>query len=170
MPQQVQSKGLLWIIGLGNPLRRDDGIGSYVISRLSETLGDRHGNRLMACQQLEPDLSESLRDARSIIFVDACMNTSNGGCEWIPLEPDLGDLGYLTHHCKPSFLLGLLKSLFGHDPMSWMVSIRGEDFGLGEGLTPAAKERAERAIEEIAAVLLSAQGGNGHIMRVKVPC
>jgi len=145
-----RSSPVLWIIGYGNPQRRDDGIGPYVIERLRKRLVGRTGIRLISRHQLEPELMEDLRGADAVILVDASVGRSFlGGWEWSELEPDRGDTHYLSHHMKPSFLLGLMEMAYGSSPTGWLVSIQGDDFGLGEGLTPRARRRAREASDAI---------------------
>jgi hydrogenase maturation protease len=138
-----------WIIGYGNPQRRDDGIGPYVADRLNNVLKHKKEIRILSPHQLEPDLVEELRYARLLILVDAAMDKINGGWQWVKVNPELEDLPYLTHHFKPAFLLGILQALYHQFPQTWLVSVQGEDFEFGEGLTPQAKKRAHRVVSEI---------------------
>lgn len=144
-----------WIIGYGNPQRRDDGIGPYVAGRVDKSLKHRKGIRILILHQLEPDLVEELRHASAIILVDAAINDLKGGWQWIKVEPELRDFHYLTHHFKPSFLLGLLQSLYQKCPQTWLISVQGDNFEFGEGLTPGAEKRAQRVVSEITKFILS---------------
>ncbi|MEM2983413.1 MAG: hypothetical protein QXH17_09670, partial [Candidatus Bathyarchaeia archaeon] len=47
------------------------------------------------------------------------------------------------------FILGLLKSIYRKMPRSWLISIQGEDFDFGEGLSVLAEERAEKVASGI---------------------
>jgi Ni,Fe-hydrogenase maturation factor len=71
------------------------------------------------------------------------------GSQWMKVEPECEALPHITHHCKPSFLLGLLKLLYDACPEAWVVSVQGDDFGYCERLTSMAQERAKRAVREI---------------------
>ena len=46
-----------------------------------------------------------------------------------------------------------------------MVSIKGDDFDFGEGLTPAAEDRANTVIAKIAKLLNGKRRGNEHEKR-----
>jgi len=139
----------VWIIGYGNPQRRDDGIGPYAVTKLREILNHKEGIHFYALHQLEPDLAFELRDATLIIFVDAAMNELRGGWEWTRVEPELRSLSYLTHHINPAFLVGLLQSLYNENPEAWMISVQGEDFDIGEGLTKEVEDRVFEVVAEI---------------------
>jgi hydrogenase maturation protease len=140
---------MLWIIGYGNPQRRDDGLGPYVISQLQDLQVGRHTVHLLGLHQLGPELAEELRDAEEVVFVDATVEELDGGWEW--REVGLRNIAphYLTHHTTPSFLMGLLQSCYHRSPRAWMVSIQGEDFGLGDGLTPGAECRALEVVHAL---------------------
>ncbi|MEW6615558.1 MAG: hydrogenase maturation protease [Thermodesulfobacteriota bacterium] len=145
----------IWIIGYGNPQRRDDGIGPYAVTKLREILKHREEIHFFAPHQLEPDLAFELKDAALIIFVDAAMNELRGGWEWTRVEPELRSLSYLTHHFNPAFLLGLLQSLYNENPEAWMISVQGEDFDIGEGLTKEVEDRVSEVVAEIKGFLMS---------------
>jgi len=137
------------VVGYGNTHRRDDGIGPYVVDWVGHILQHRKDIRTLSLHQLEADLIEALRGIDSLILVDASVEEIDGGWRWIKVEPEFGDLPYLTHHVKPSFLLGLFESLYHRCPQTWLVSVHGQDFGFGERLSQEAEERAFGVISEI---------------------
>jgi hydrogenase maturation protease len=138
-----------WIIGYGNTDRQDDGIGPYVVERLDQAIKEREGIRTLALHQLGPEWVEDVRDAHTLILVDACQDWIEYGWQWVKIEPELRDISYLTHHLKPSFFVGLLHSLYQHCPESWLISIQGQDFGFGKGLSIEAQKRADKIISQI---------------------
>jgi hydrogenase maturation protease len=143
-----------WIIGYGNPQRKDDGIGPYVIEQLSRDLGKGTAIALRSLHQLDPVLAEELQGAERLILVDATLEPLKRGLRWTRIQP-LRELSpYGMHHLKPSTLAGLLESLYQRSPATWLVSVQGNDFGFGEGLSLEAQEKAERASSEIVAFCL----------------
>ena len=58
------------IIGYGNPLRGDDGVGWEVASRLAATIPEEAAH-IMTVHQLTPELAESVSEAELVIFIDA---------------------------------------------------------------------------------------------------
>jgi len=139
----------IWVIGYGNPQRRDDGLGPYVASRLKEALKEKDEVLFHKLHQLEPDLAEDLREASLIIFVDATIKKVKGGWQWERVEPEPGRPYPPTHYIKPSFLLGMIESLYHQCPRAWLISIQGDDFSFGEGLSLEAEKRACQAITGI---------------------
>ncbi len=154
LPRENSISGI-WIIGLGNKQRRDDGVGPYVIQRLSDEfeVKDR-GINLRAFGELDPNIIIDLRQAGLILFVDATPIPLDGGVDWSGVDGRIEPLPYLSHHYSPHFVLGLLHQIYRCNPETWLISIEGEDFNSGEGLTPKASERAERAVREITAFIL----------------
>jgi hydrogenase maturation protease len=137
------------IIGYGNPQRRDDGCGRQVAGRLHARLEAGTHVRVQSVHQLDPALSEDLAGARKVVFVDATIEDLTRGRRWKRVGPETGLLPFVTHHLRPAFLLGLTLSIWGRCPEAWLVSIKGHDFGLGEGLSPQAEEGVEKVSREI---------------------
>ena len=138
-----------WIIGYGNPQRRDDGIGPFVVDRLKGVLKHKKEVGLLALHQLAADVVEELYEADRILFVDATVENLEGGRAWSRIYPETQLLPYLTHHIHPSYLLGLIQDLYHRSPPAWLVSIQGHDFGFGEGLSTVAEKSAEDVNGEI---------------------
>lgn len=138
-----------WVIGIGNPLRRDDGIGPYIVRAINQALRHEKDVGVRIMYQLEPDLVEDVRHADFIVLVDAAMEDLKDGLSWVRVRPESKYLPYLTHHLNPSLFLGFFQLLYHRCPQTWLMSVQGCDFGLGEGLTSEAEKRSEEAISEI---------------------
>jgi hydrogenase maturation protease len=142
------------VIGYGNPQRRDDGIGQYIVERLKKYLKHEKEINLRAMHQLDPDLVEELRDADLIILIDAAVNEMEDGWSWNKIEPEYGTLSAFIHVIRPAFLLGLMDFFYRRCPPTWQISVRGSDFGFGEGLTPEAETKAKKVTLEIVDFIL----------------
>ena len=140
----------LWVVGYGNPQRRDDGSGFRVATRLDRYFGEDRGVSVRAMHQLDPVLAEELQDAETVLFVDATVECLAEGRQWSRIRPEASELPGMTHHLGPAALLGLMQSIHGRCPEGWMVSVQGEDFGFGEGLSGEGNRRAVRVTREIA--------------------
>lgn len=149
MTAQTPEPCSTWIIGYGNPHRKDDGIGPYVIERLSLNLGERTGVALRSLHQLDPVVAEEVQGAEVLILVDATVEPLEHGLRWIRVQPKRDVLPWGTHHLQPSAFAGLLEALYRRHPATWLVSVQGNDFGFGEGLSLEAREKAEQASREI---------------------
>jgi len=112
-------------------------------------LGHKKNIRFRIVHQLDPALAEELQQAERMVLVDATLNKLEDGWEWAEIQPESGTMPYTTHQMNPSFLLRILDCAYHRSPQTWLVSIQGEDFGFGEGLSPEVETRAENAISEI---------------------
>jgi hydrogenase maturation protease len=155
-----------WIIGYGNPQRRDDGIGPHIVNRLQPLLKHRKDVHLLALHQLEPDIIDTLKTADTLIFVDATREALTEGRDWLEIQPELNTMPCLIHQVAPAFILGLLQCLYHRYPKAWMVSVEGTDFGFGNGLSPDARKGAEQVIGEITEFVLTKVPEKDRITRI----
>jgi|LZCG01.1.fsa_nt_gb hydrogenase maturation protease len=117
------------VIGVGNTLRRDDGIGPRVVSSLPPL----PGVRTIAVHQLTPELAERLGRAKRVLFVDAHLNERE-----IRLERVDEERTPPGHTFSPGGLLSLTHAVCGAAPEGWLLTVPGFDFELGERLSEEA--------------------------------
>ena len=65
------------VIGVGNPLRGDDGLGWHAAEHLRERLVELHAT-VTSCHQLIPELAEPVSRAERVIFIDARVGPTPG--------------------------------------------------------------------------------------------
>jgi hydrogenase maturation protease len=142
------------IIGYGNPLCGDDGVGWAVIDALQEVVPD---GSAVAVHQLTPELAEPVSQARVVIFVDAAVEGEPGELACFALEGDAGWQPALhgSHLTTPDALLAMALDLFGRRPPAYMVTIAGESFELSESLTPTVEAAATKAIDRVLELVTS---------------
>ena len=144
-PQGPELPSGLLIIGYGNTLRRDDGVGPKVAEAV-EALA-LPGVRALAYPLLMPELAEVVSQARVVIFVDAAVDA--------PREVQLRKLTpaessqVMAHAANPATLLALARDVFGHAPEAWWLTIPVEDLGIGEEFSPLAQRGFEWAMQEV---------------------
>ena len=139
----------LYIVGFGNPQRRDDGIGPYVVRQLKSALKPYDYIGFLSVRHPEPSIFAELQGADRILFVDATIKALANGWQLNRIQPEPGLLPYTTHHFTPMVILGIIRMLCGHSPPTWLLTVEGCDFGFGRSLTAAAKKRARSAISRI---------------------
>jgi hydrogenase maturation protease len=120
------------IVGYGNPLRSDDGLGWRAAEALTRSLSLPEVE-VVICQQLTPELADNLTRADVVFFIDAARGGQPGdlGCEPVTPRPGMID----THHSSPAGLLALAQQLYGASPRAFVVSICGECFDHGKALS-----------------------------------
>jgi hydrogenase maturation protease len=121
------------MIGYGNRLRGDDGLGPRAVERLHET---HPQNEAIVCQQLTPELAEAVSGCRLALFVDASHEGTPGEARKEALLPAAGDASSFTHDLQPSVLLALSEELYGEAPEAILVTGTGARFE-GEGMSAA---------------------------------
>lgn len=117
------------LIGYGNTLRTDDGIGQVVAGRMSGLVES------IACQQLLPEHAESISRAERVIFVDAEAGPEPGTITVRELEPDAASSEGLIHDFTPQTLLAYAQLLYEHAPQAFLVTVSGFSFAHGEILS-----------------------------------
>ena len=132
------------LIGWGNPLRGDDGVGQAIAAAV-----ERWGQPQLAvveAVQLTPELAPLLAAARRVLFVDAEAGAAAITGGWRlepvpPLEPGGTTAAWssqpLSHHASPGVLLMLAETLYGRRPPAWQLLVAAHACGFGSGLSPA---------------------------------
>lgn len=145
--ENAHGDGLL-VIGYGNELRCDDGVGPRVAAALERL--KLPGVRSIACHQLTPELAEPVSRATRVVFVDAAADAA-AGIQLRQLKPaETGQV--MAHAADPQSLLALARDVFGHCPAAWWLTIPVEKFEFGDELSPLARQGVELASERIQAL------------------
>ena len=141
------------VIGYGNTLRGDDGIGPAVAAEVGR-LG-LPGVRVQIVHQLTPELSADLADASAAVFVDAGADAEP--VRAVRLDPG-STAGPLFHAAEPQGLLTLAWEVYGRAPDAWLVTAAGADFGFHDGLSAAGRENARTARGCVERIIREAAG------------
>ncbi|MBP7693473.1 MAG: hydrogenase maturation protease [Anaerolineales bacterium] len=134
----------LLIIGFGNPLRGDDGLGWRAAERLSAA--DRPGRRVITCQQLTPDLAEPLSQTGRVVFIDAAVDGEPGQIKIHSLTPAPPEPGAFSHQLTPAGLLSLAALWYGGAPQAELITVAGAQFAFSESLSPAVDAAVENVV------------------------
>jgi hydrogenase maturation protease len=139
----------LLVIGYGNTLRSDDGVGRKVAEAVAG-LG-LPGVQAIGCPQLTPEYAEPVSQAELVIFVDASVDLPKE-VRLRPLAPNESSQ-LLGHSADPRTVLALARDVFGHVPRAWWLTIPAEEFRFGEELSPLAQAGFEAALARIRALV-----------------
>lgn len=143
------------VIGYGNSLRQDDGLGWHVAEQLAVDFAHQPAVRIEVSHQLTPELAEPISRAERVLFIDVDMRLAPGALQLDPLTPNRPATQPSTHHVDAGWLLTLAERLFGQRPAEAVMlhlGPAGLDHGealtpLGEGTRLAALAAATRWIE-----------------------
>lgn len=137
------------VVGFGNPIRSDDGVGWRVAERLGAEWGDHIS--VICGQQPLPEWAELLSACDLVFVVDATLKAETH-VRLRPLEPTMDAPGVGAHALDVEQLLQLCQRVYGRAPRTYLVSIPAENMDFGQQLSA----RTERAAA-VAARLISAQ-------------
>lgn len=139
---------MILIVGFGNPLRGDDGLGFHVAHHLKMNNQDKDV-QVNACHQLTPELAEPISRADLVIFIDASADATPGELSCRLLEPVSSAPGTFSHHLDPASLLSLARALYASCPKSYVISVGGAVFGYQTGCSPLVQETLPNLMERV---------------------
>ena len=140
----VIEAGLL-VIGYGNTLRRDDGVGPRVAEAV-EAL-NLPSVRTLVSQQLNPEHADPIARVSRVVFVDAAVDCLDG-VKLRKLEPGK-TTQLMAHAADPCTMLALARDVFGHAPEAWWLTIPAINLAFGTDLSPEAEAGFDAAMAEI---------------------
>lgn len=137
------------IIGLGNSLRKDDGIGNYICERLKNRQLDN--TEIISKIELDPALAEQLHHFKKLIIIDAAANNPSFDVRvFKPIQRVVQEASSISSHgIEAEAFAKLMDTLYEAKPDIYLVAVKGYDFSLGMEPTESAIANAERAIELI---------------------
>lgn len=139
-----EPSGIL-IIGYGNTLRGDDGVGPRVAEAVEKL--QLPNVRTLICQQLSPEHADPISRAETVIFVDAAVDAPKE-MQLRPLEP--GETSQLmAHAADPRTMLALARDVFGHAPKAWWLTIPAVNLKFSEKLSPEAQRGCDEVVKQI---------------------
>ncbi len=131
---------MILLIGYGNPLRSDDGVGQAAAEMIADRPGDAESGvtavSTIATHQLLPEHAEAISEADRVVFVDADAGPQPGQIAVRQLVPDTEGSAGLIHDFTPQTLLAYAQLLYGQAPPAALVTVSGFSFDYGEALSP----------------------------------
>lgn len=154
------------LIGYGNTLRSDDGVGPAVAEQFraeADTLmgGDADDLRVVAVPQLVPELAEVMAAAERVVLVDASRGLDPGAVEVRRVEPSPEAVETRIHAYDPATLAAWARGVYGNAPEIHVVAVGTQDFSFGHGLTPEVAEAVPDVVRTVADLFLEDQPPQG---------
>jgi hydrogenase maturation protease len=147
--QGLSAKGqTLLVVGIGNTLRGDDGVGILLLNRLR-----MHFDGAIDCLAISaPDilLAERFAALKELIIIDAMLPEGQESFRMLPIYPAnrmAPPKGVASHLIDWATILAMARDLFGNAPKTHMLGIVGECFEMREGLSPRCQQNAEMAFD-----------------------
>jgi len=136
---------MLLLIGYGNTLRSDDGVGPKVVEKVAAL--KLPGIQTLSCDLLTPEFADPISRAETVVFIDAAIDAPQR-VQLRPLAPAASSQ-IMAHAADPRTMLALARDIFGHAPKAWWLTIPVENIGIGEEFSALAKQGVASAIEKI---------------------
>lgn len=123
------------VIGYGNALRSDDGVGWHAAELMS---ADPRLERVQVLQrhQLTPELALDVSVAAVVVLVDASSTAPAATVTVTRVDPADGGGSPWSHMLVPATLVALADELYGRAPDVYVVSIGVASFDVGDSLSP----------------------------------
>lgn len=140
--------GAVLVIGYGNVLRTDDGLGWRVAERLADD-ARLTGATVIGRHQLTPELAFDVGQAGLVVLVDAALGLAAGSYAVERIASAAGRPGSMSHQLDPAGLIALAHELYGAAPEVFLVSVGAGSIEAGEALTPVVAAALPAVLEAV---------------------
>jgi hydrogenase maturation protease len=143
-------RGVL-IVGYGNQLRADDGLGWRAVELLEQDARVA-GATLLSRHQLTPELALDFSGASLVILIDAAADVAPGAVAVRRVEPAASG-SLMSHHVDPAGLAAMARRLYAASPRVYMVSLGAASLDDGEALTPIVEAALPNLVDAVAQIV-----------------
>ena len=142
----MHNQSTICIAGIGNTLRSDDGIGSYVCMELEKA--NIHNATFQYIHQLQSEWIDEFSNFDYVLLIDAAVDTENIiQLNALNAADHLKDAS--SHYLGLGIFAGLITGLMNTSPSIYLCTVPGQDFSFSEIMSPQGKTNADQAIKKI---------------------
>jgi hydrogenase maturation protease len=134
-----------FVIGIGNPLRCDDGLGPLLAAEIAQK--NIPGVKVIISQLLNLELLEDTLGYAKILVIDA--SAVGEGLVFKKVQIMENGPAASSHHLSPEFFLAMARELYEKDLSLYVCSLRGVNFEVGNTLSPQVLDIFPQALAEI---------------------
>ena len=131
------------VIGYGNTLRGDDGVGYLAAEQVAEWHWPQV--RAIACHQLTPELATAIAECDRVIFIDATLPGTQTEVQRQSLQATTS-VSLDAHRSDPAALLNLAQRLFDQSPEAHHLLLPTAQMEFSETLSAIAHAGLEEAL------------------------
>lgn len=145
----------LIVLGVGNELKCDDGVGPYIIKKLKEDMVEDKDRLLFIDAQTVPEnFTGKIRKETPthLIIVDACLMGGEAGDMKVVDENDFASIGISTHSMSLSFFVKYLQQ--DCDFKIIFVGIEPESMDYADNPTVKVEDAANEFINILKGIVL----------------
>lgn len=132
-------------MAIGNSGRQDDGLG-WAFAEALEKKYPEWQSAIHYRYQLQVEDAELISHATQVVFIDAFKGQLPSGFLLEPCHP-AADFSFSTHALLPQAILAICRLLYDKKPEAWVLKLEGKEWELQTGLTEAAKNNLEAALD-----------------------
>ena len=143
------------IVGYGNTLRADDGVGPLVVESLvAGNMPPQAHIKSLCLPQLDLCLAALMPQIDVAIFIDARQDEDANPMKVdrvvpLALNSASSPLAHTTHALTLPMLLGLAENWYGRVPCCYLVQPKGFDFSFGDIVSDLCRSGADLARQAI---------------------
>ena len=144
----------LIVLGVGNELKSDDGVGPFIINRLLAENIEKDNILFINAETVPENFTGKIRkeNPSHVIIVDACLMGSDPGEIKIVDKDDFASIGISTHSMSLSYFVKYLEK--DTDFKIIFVGIEPETMDWGENPTPNVEKTSLEFIETLKGIIL----------------
>ncbi|MEE1337234.1 MAG: hydrogenase maturation peptidase HycI [Methanobrevibacter sp.] len=144
----------LIVLGVGNELKSDDGVGPFIIKRLKEENVENSNLLFIDAGTVPENFTGKIRkeNPTHLIIVDACLMDSNPGDMKIVDKDEFANIGISTHSMSLSFFVRYLEK--DTEIRIIFVGIEPETMDWGVKPTPNVEKSADEFIETLKGIIV----------------
>ena len=141
---------LTLVIGYGNTLRGDDGVGYLAAEQVAAWHWPQV--RAIACHQLTPELAAEIAECDRVIFIDATVPGTQTTVQLQSLQAT-ASASLDAHRSDPATLLQLTHQLFDQSPEAYHLLLPTAQMEFSETLSAIAQTGLEEALSTVRQLL-----------------
>lgn len=151
LKSEISEYEKLIILGVGNELKSDDGVGPYIINNLKDISSKEV--ILIDAQTVPENYTGKIRKEQPshLLIIDACLMNQQPGTVKIVNQEDFTNIGISTHSMSLSFFVKYLQQ--DMDLKVIFIGIEPEIMEFANALTPQVHESADKLIETIKRII-----------------
>jgi hydrogenase maturation protease len=130
------------IVGIGNTLRSDDGVGHYVCQLLDAK--QLPGVSTISTQQLDTTITAALATFARVVFVDASVNAATVLFQSLATGDE--QTQSFSHHVNAAMIASLAGKLYSANTQFYICAIGATNFEMGNQLSEKTWSNADAAV------------------------
>ena len=143
----------LVILGIGNDIRGDDGVGQYIVESLKDLGKESDDVIIINAKTVPENFTGKIRkiDPSHILIIDAVLMNEEPGTVRVISKEQVGGLSVSTHSMSLSFLIKYLEIEKPYNIV--FLGIQPESMGLVEDMSKVCRDSSDSVIDVLDSLL-----------------